>query len=340
MNIKRVFLPIGYLYGAITSLRNFLFRVKILKKYHPPIFTLSVGNLQVGGTGKTPHVEYLIELLENEEIAVLSRGYGRKTKGFLKADENSSANTVGDESYQIYSKYFNKVNVYVCEDRPKGVLEIIKDFKPSVILLDDAFQHQYIVPHLNLLLSTFELPFTQDEMLPAGRLREFKKNANRADAIVITKEPENTDSKSKELLIKEIKVFFADTKPIFFSNYVYKTVVPYGKSMFEKSSKTVLISGIANPELFVNYATKNFNVIAKYQFKDHHIFSHEEIDVFFKAHGKVQYLTTEKDYVKIAKLLPIEHKKLFFYLPIKVSFDEESKFNEFILTSFASHQTS
>lgn len=340
MNIKRTFLPIGYIYGAITSLRNFFFRVKILKKYQPPVFTLSVGNLQVGGTGKTPHVEYLIELLKNEEIAVLSRGYGRKTKGFLQADDKSSPKTVGDEPLQIFSKYKNKVKVYVCENRPKGVLEIIKLSTPTVILLDDAYQHQYISPHLSLLLTTFEQPFTEDKMLPAGRLREFRQNANRADAIIVTKSLQISANESKALLISEIRKYFDERKPIFFSNFRYETVVPYGEKVFDTSAATVLISGIANPELFERHATKNFTVINQYQFKDHYIFSESIIAELLAKHGKVQYLTTEKDFVKINEVLPGKYNNLFFYLPISVGFEQEIEFNNFILTSFASHKSS
>lgn len=340
MNIKRIFLPIGYIYGAITSLRNFFFRVKILKKYQPPVFTLSVGNLQVGGTGKTPHVEYLIELLKNEEIAVLSRGYGRKTTGFMQTDHKSTPKTVGDEPLQIFSKYKDKVKVYVCEDRPKGVLEIMKLSTPAVILLDDAYQHQYISPHLSLLLTTFEQPFTQDQMLPAGRLREFSENANRADAIVITKSPQIIDNASKTLLISEIRKYFDGRKPIFFSNFRYESVIPYGEKVFDTSASTVLISGIANPELFERYASNNFTVIHKYQFKDHYVFSESVIEDLLRDHGKVQYLTTEKDFVKIQEVLPDKYKNLFFYLPISVRFEQENEFNNFILTSFATHKSS
>jgi tetraacyldisaccharide 4'-kinase len=245
MNIKRIFLPIGLLYGAITSLRNFFFRVKILKKYQPPIFTLSVGNLQIGGTGKTPHVEYLIDLFKNEEIAVLSRGYGRKTTGFLQANKNSTPQTIGDEPFQIYNKYADSVNVYACEDRPKGVLEIMKIRKPAVILLDDAFQHQYISPHLNVLLTTYQQPFTQDEMLPFGRLREFKENANRADAIVVTKCPEEVDAKYKDFIISEIRDFIDDDKPVFFSRFSYQNMIGYNSQVFDSNKEVVLISGIA-----------------------------------------------------------------------------------------------
>ena len=214
-----------------------LLHVKILKKYQPPVFTLSVGNLQVGGTGKTPHVEYLIKLFATKRIAVLSRGYGRKTKGFLKASENSSPETIGDEPFQIYNKLGSKVNVYVSENRPKGVLEIMKIDNVEVILLDDAYQHQYISPHLNLLLTTFYQPFSRDIMLPAGRLRESRANANRADAVIITKCPETLSDKIKSLLMNEVRKFAGGNKPVFFSQFEYKEPVCYGKNEFMSNQR-------------------------------------------------------------------------------------------------------
>jgi tetraacyldisaccharide 4'-kinase len=340
MNIKRIFLPIGLFYGAITSFRNFFFRVKILKKYQPSVFTLSVGNLQIGGTGKTPHVEYFIDLFKKEEIAILSRGYGRKTTGFLEADEKSTPQTIGDEPFQVYNKYADSANVYVCEDRPKGILEIMKIRKPTVILLDDAFQHQYISPHLNLLLTTYQQPFTQDEMLPVGRLREFKANANRADAIVVTKCPEEVDAAYKNLITNRIREFIDDDKPIFFSRVAYQNTIGYNNQTFDSNNQTILISGIAKPELFEEYANENFSVFKRYRFNDHHQFTSKSIDDIIAVHGKVQYLTTEKDFVKIKNVVPEEFSNLFYYLPIKVSFEKENEFNDFILTSFALYQSS
>ena len=340
MNTKRIFLPIGLLYGAITSLRNFFFRVKILKKYQPSVFTLSVGNLQIGGTGKTPHVEYFIDFFKNEEIAVLSRGYGRKTTGFLKADKKSTPQTIGDEPFQIHNKYADSVNVYVCEDRPKGVLEIMKIRKPTVILLDDAFQHQYISPHLNLLLTTYQQPFTRDEMLPVGRLREFKENANRADGIIVTKCPEEIDAKNKGFIISEIKKFVDNDKPVFFSRFSYQNTIGYNNQLFDLNVETVLISGIAKPELFEEYANKTFSVSEMYRFNDHYHFTTKSIDDIIAVHGKAQYLTTEKDFVKIKNIIPDEFRNSFYYLPIKVSFEKENEFNDFILTSFALYKSS
>ena len=234
--------PIAAIYWLITSIRNWCYDRQLFKSTSFEIPIISVGNLSVGGTGKTPMVDYLINLLSKKyTIAVLSRGYGRKTSGFLWVEKSRSSKEVGDEPLQIKSQY-NQISVAVCENRVYGVQQILKE-KPetSLIILDDAFQHRRIQPKVSLLLSTYEKPYFKDWMLPAGNLREARIGANRSDAIVLTKCPENFEKINQ----KNKPVFYAQSK---YTNPEIQTPV-FG------------FSGLANNAIFEKHLTQNYNLI-------------------------------------------------------------------------------
>jgi tetraacyldisaccharide 4'-kinase len=192
--------PISLLYGIITSLRNYVYRLGFKKIYQSAIYTINVGNLTVGGTGKTPHIEYLVNLLQNRyQLATLSRGYSRKSKGFKQATPHATAADIGDEPLQLYQKFGKSVPVFVCEKRAIG-LQTIEEIAaaPQIILLDDAFQHRAITPHLNLLLTDYGRLFYKDYLLPTGLLRESRQEAKRAQAVVVSKCPEELDTQTKQ----------------------------------------------------------------------------------------------------------------------------------------------
>ena len=191
-----VLLPCSKMYGFITFMRNQFFEWKILPQHSLDVPVIVVGNMAVGGTGKTPHTEYIVENLRHSfHIAVLSRGYKRKTKGFVLATPNSKPTDIGDESYQIYHKFKGKVTVAVCEDRVAGIKELIGLFPEiNLIVLDDAFQHRYVKPTVSIVLTEFNRPLYKDKMLPYGRLREPLRGLHRANIVVASKCPENINS--------------------------------------------------------------------------------------------------------------------------------------------------
>lgn len=264
-------------------MRNLFYDLGIFKSTFFDIPIISVGNLAVGGSGKTPMVEYLISELQGEyTIAVLSRGYGRKTKGFVWVEPNLSPTLTGDEPLQIKTK-FQTISVAVCEDRVVGVTQILKE-KPAttLILLDDAFQHRAIKPSTQLLLSTYNKPFFKDWLLPAGRLRERRNGAKRADAIIFTKCPSNYN-----------KLYWED-KPVFYSKIVYQNPKIEG-SVYG-------FSGLADDTLFKNHLSKTYDLQGFKSFGDHHNFTQDDMDELIKKAGGAKLVCTEKDWTKIKYL--------------------------------------
>ncbi|MFN8326280.1 tetraacyldisaccharide 4'-kinase [Flavobacterium sp.] len=311
--MRKLLFPFSIIYGCIMSIRNFLYDRGILKSYSFDIPIIVVGNLSVGGTGKTPQTEYLIKLLIKEfKVAVLSRGYGRKTKGFIEANKNATAETIGDEPFQIYQK-FPEIDLAVDADRKNGIEKLISNNKPDVIILDDAFQHRRVKAGFYILLTAFDDLYCNDLILPAGNLRESRKGAERADVIIITKCPNNLSDIAQENIRKRIGV----KKPIYFSKIVYSNEVvgADGKIPIQEIIKTekVLLAGIAKPKPFFEYLQSDNDVVLK--FKDHHNFTDEEIERLKTLANNKIIVTTEKDYVRlkdkqINKLycLPMESK--------------------------------
>ena len=332
--IRFLLFPFAILYDVITRIRNWGYDVQILKstKFNIPI--IAVGNLNVGGTGKTPQVEYLVELLQhNYKLAILSRGYQRKTKGYMVADHSKTANDVGDEPYQYFLKFPN-VTVAVCENRVQGIRYLLAHRKPDVILLDDAFQHRKVAPSFSVLLTKYKDLFIHDFLLPTGNLRESQSGANRADVIIVTKTDSNISDDEKQWITKQLAQF---NKPIFFSGISYDNKLKGASNLAIQeltNYKVLLLTGIANPEPLVTYL-KDQNVNCKHlNYPDHHNFSDKDLSDIKSAFEAISVekkliLTTEKDFVRLnGKIEGLS------YLSIKSIFltsEEEENFNTKIL---------
>ena len=329
MKLLRVLLfPLSVLYGFITQFRNFLFDIGVLKSYSFEIPIIAVGNLSVGGTGKTPQIEYLIRLLSDKyKIATLSRGYKRHSKGFILADEKASAITLGDEPFQFYQKFPN-IQVAVDANRKNGIEQLLsQNTKPEIILLDDAFQHRKVKAGFYILLTSYGDLFCDDFMLPTGNLREGRSGAKRANLIVVTKCPKTISEKEQN----QIKVKIGGNVPVFFSYIDYdEKVFSASKTMTVEDislSDMLLIAGIAMPKPFFEHLNKGTSETIS--FPDHHHFSAEDIlEIKNKSENKI-IITTEKDYVRLKDSF-LDNE--IFYLPIKTSFvKEEEKFDELVL---------
>lgn len=333
MNILRKLLfPFSLLYGSILALRNLCYDKGWFesKSYSTPI--ICVGNLSTGGTGKSPMIEYLISFLkEDYKVAVLSRGYKRKTSGFREVLIDDKAEDVGDEPLQFKQK-FPEIVVAVCANRQEGIEKT--RIKADVILLDDAFQHRKVNASTNILLTTFNDLYIHDMVLPAGNLREFKRGAKRADLVVVTKCPE----KHSYAKLQEIE-YILNLKPeqkIYFSKISYEDSI-YGISEtlpldYLLDKNFTLVTGIANPKPLVEFLKQNqFNFEHK-KFADHHHFSNSEIK---NLKEKDIILTTEKDFVR---LQPRLNKFAVYYLPIKtVILKEQGRFfKEYIINEIES----
>ena len=332
--LKVILTPLSWIYGLITSVRNILYDKGILASVKPKQFIISIGNLTVGGTGKTPMTEYLARLLlPTHDVAILSRGYGRKTKGFMLANRSSTADDIGDEPLQYYRNFKGKLAVAVCENRVKGAEQINHSYpQVNLLLLDDAFQHRAIKREMNLLLNDFNRPFYDDLPFPAGRLRETRAGANRADAVIVTKCPSTLTKTQKDSITKSIQQYSSPTAPIFFSYIQYEAPVGYnGEAVQLKNVK--LMVGIANPQTFIAYMRQEFNVIEEIIFPDHHNYVVEDLEQLIKyLKNDTFVVTTEKDMVKLKPLVDNAGITAHFaYLPIAVNFkDDTGRFNQWI----------
>ncbi|MCM1336838.1 MAG: tetraacyldisaccharide 4'-kinase [Candidatus Amulumruptor caecigallinarius] len=328
--------PLSRIYAGVMALRNKMFNMGILKQHEFDIPVVVVGNIAVGGTGKTPHTEYLIEALRfNYNVGVLSRGYKRRTRGFVLATRRSRPEDIGDESYQIYQKYGEDITIAVCEDRVKGIRqmrEINKDL--NLIILDDAFQHRYVKPALSVVLTEFGRPAFVDKMLPLGRLREPMSAINRADMVVVTKCLDQMKPMDFRLFKENLNLF--PYQKLFFSKYAYGHLV----SVFPESvtyipaldwltpnDSILMVTGVANPKPFARHL-KGFKAKVKVlRFPDHHAFTQSDMALiqrrFEEMPGQRKFIvTTEKDSVRLANnpYFPHKLKGSIFYLPIKVEF--------------------
>jgi tetraacyldisaccharide 4'-kinase len=324
--LKILLFPFSVIYDAVTRLRNHLYTIGHKKSFQFETMVISVGNLNLGGSGKTPMIEYLIRLLKPMyKVAILSRGYGRRTRGLRFATENENAKTIGDEPFQLFKK-FEDISVTVCEERAFAIPHILQHHPDTdVILLDDAFQHRSVRPHLSILLSEFKKPFYDDHLLPLGRLREARQGASRSDIVVITKCKEDVDEQSCSKIAMKVKKFSGE-KPVFFSGLEYANPIPIGAHLFPLVNEVILVSGIADTTLFVTYAASRFKIIKHFKFSDHHDYSLQELkDIAeFYDQGKkpLVILTTEKDMVK---LIDDRFKELveglpWFFLPVSTAF--------------------
>lgn len=344
--LKILLYPLSIIYSIVARIRNLFFDSNISKsKFFNNVTIISIGNITVGGTGKTPHTEYLVGLLKDKyKIAVLSRGYKRKTKDFLYVNQSNTHQEVGDEPLQIATK-FNDIIVAVCANRVEGVKKIKKENDVDIILLDDAFQHRKIKPKISILLTTYNNPYFRDYFLPVGRLRDNKTEYTRADIIIISKSP--YDTKPIERSIWKTDINIKPYQELFFSTESYLNLI----NLFDKNTKidkntlansTILIlSGIANPSNFINYVKNNYSKkIIQLKFKDHKNFSKKDIEkiinkfINIKSENKL-IITTEKDAMRLKNYnFPENIKQKTFYQPIKIDFlfDSEKKFYNKILT--------
>lgn len=318
MNIlRKILFPFAVLYGFITSFRNFLFDKGILKSHSFDLPIIAVGNLSVGGTGKTPQIEYLIRLLSpTNKIATLSRGYKRKSEGFILADASSNAEILGDEPFQFYQKFPN-ILVAVDANRKNGIEQLIQISQPDIILLDDAFQHRKVKAGFYILLTAYNDLYANDFILPTGNLRESRSGAERANIVVVTKCPPNISDKEKNDI--ERKLQLESLQKLFFTSIAYDEFVFSEESQISvseiKNSEKLLLAGIAKPEPFFDYLKNEKDLILTYP--DHHHFSEKDIaEIKEKSKGKI-IITTEKDFVRLKGSLA---KEQLFYLPIKSEF--------------------
>ncbi len=338
-----ILLPFSLVYAFVTTIRNKLFDWKVLGSKSFGIPVISVGNLSAGGTGKTPHVEYLINLLKDEfKIATLSRGYKRKTKGFVVASESSSASEIGDEPFQIHKK-FPGITVSVDENRVNGINELLKrDKKPDIILLDDAFQHRYVKPGLSILLTDFHHLYTNDYPIPSGRLRECRSGAKRADIIIVTKTSRVLSPFDRKAITGEIKP--ANNQKLFFSYIEHgKFTSLKGEELKAKKvffNSILLVAGIANPYPLESYLKKFCDELEVMKFPDHHNYTEKDvfkiIETFEKnVRRKKAIVTTEKDAMRLIQPDIINHliSLPVFYIPIRTELHKQDKkeFDNYIL---------
>lgn len=325
--IRKIMFPFVPIYYVVTYLRNKLYDLGVKKSISYNFPVVCVGNLSVGGTGKTPMVEYLINLLKDEyKVATLSRGYKRKSKGFQLADDNSSVSTIGDEPFQFYNKFKKTTLVAVDSDRNNGIktLRLLKN-KPDVIVLDDAFQHRKVKAGYNILLSAYDTMYINDYVLPSGNLREPKSGSKRADMIVITKCPANLTEKDKVNVINKLSV-----KPyqhVFFSsiNYAERVLSCESTMKLKDLKEFTLVTGIANANTLVQFLKEKQLKFEHLNFNDHHDFSEKDIK---GLEAKELIITTEKDFMRLKQFESLKPK--LFYLPIRISLDKEECFNTLV----------
>ena len=315
---RKLLFPFSFIYWLVTTIRNFCFDSGILKSYQFDISIIAVGNLSVGGTGKSPQIEYLIRLLSSKyKIATLSRGYKRKSEGFVLANENVTAYTIGDEPFQFYKK-FPEILVAVDANRKNGIEQLLNSkHKPEIILLDDAYQHRKVKADLYVLLTTYNDLYADDFILPVGNLRESSIGAKRAQIVIVTKCPKNISDAERSEISKKLRL--AENQKLFFSYINYDDFVFSDSdkiAVSEIKSKTkILIAGIAKPKPFFEFLNSGTDIVM--EFADHHDFTNKEIEVIIeKAAGKM-IVSTEKDFVRLEGKLPA---KQLFYLPIKSDF--------------------
>jgi tetraacyldisaccharide 4'-kinase len=340
--INKWLYPISFLYGLGVRFRNYLFDNGILKSERFPIPVVCVGNLTVGGTGKTPHTEYLVRLLkEDYKVAVLSRGYKRKTSGFVLSNENSTSDEIGDEPLQIKNK-FPDIVVAVDADRRRGIkslMELPLEIRPDVILLDDAFQHRYVEPMVSIVLTDSKRLFSEDRLLPAGRLREPIAGVERADVVIVTKC--NTNLKPIEFRILEKAMNLHANQEVYFTTIVYDDIKPVfdeGEELTRRLCRNkgiLLIAGIANPKPFIDEATKLSSKIKTLVFSDHHRFDRGDVNKIDKTFRGMEgddkiILTTEKDAARLKDLVYVseEWKRKLYYMPMRIKFIGDTTFDK------------
>lgn len=327
--------PASWIYGGVMWVRNKLFDAGVLPQVEFDVPVIGVGNITVGGTGKTPHTEYIVSnLCGSYNVAVLSRGYKRKTKGFLLANSKSSPETIGDEPWQIYNKFGMRAKVAVCESRKTGITRLLQLFPDlDLIILDDSFQHRWVKPRISILLMEYGRPIVKDHLLPLGRLRESAHEMNRADKVIVTKCPDNLNPIDFRIVTKELDLM--KFQKIYFSGYKYDELkpvfsddAPFAANLYSMTSNdsVLLLTGIAHPRYFVRHFN-SFPFRKKVEhFSDHHNFSRSDLEKIYERFKNMKgerklIITTEKDAVRLLHnpYFPQELKPFIFYQPISVN---------------------
>jgi tetraacyldisaccharide 4'-kinase len=345
IKINKWLLPLSWLYGLAIKFRNILFEVGVLKSRSFQVPVISVGNITVGGTGKTPHVEYLTRLLKDTfNVAVLSRGYKRKSKGFVKASVQTAVTEIGDEPFQMKQK-FPKVTVAVDKNRCHGIDRLTaEDDKLDVILLDDAFQHRYVKPGVNILLVDYHRLVIYDTLLPAGRLREPLNGKDRADVVIVTKCPKDLKPMEYRVLTRAMNVY--PYQQLYFTTLEYDELCPVFSKAGNvpqlsalKDINVMLLTGIASPQQIEHDLAPYTSHLTPLTFPDHHQFRQKDIqlinDTFAAMPSPKCIITTEKDTTRLltAQGLSDEVRNNLFMLPVRISFmqDQEEVFNNYII---------
>ena len=341
--VRALLLPAGWLFGCAAWLRRWLFAKGVFKSYKPTIPVICVGNIAIGGTGKTPHASYIIRLLsEKWNVAMLSRGYGRTSQGFVlantKAQEELTAELIGDEPLLLHQR-FPQLALAVDGDRKEGIQKL-RNYDPTidVVVMDDAYQHLSVTPSLRMVLTEFGRPYFEDVPMPAGRLREFPSAVSEADMVLVTKVDVSADQINRAEWRK--KMHLQPHQPLFFTHYRYCPPEPVTESALRHTpnanDRVVLLTGIAHPEPLVTYLKQHFELYRHVSFPDHHRYAKFEIDLirqhyFTQKDKNVIIFTTEKDWMRLqvedvkksASLLPI------YILPIEVDFLFENEKDNF-----------
>ena len=350
ISINKKLLPLSWLYGLGVGFRNLLFEMGILKSRSFSTPVISVGNITVGGTGKTPHVEYLIRLLKDQaKVAVLSRGYKRKTSGFVLAGDDATVRTIGDEPYQMKTK-FPDITVAVDKKRTRGIDKLtsgdyVKDI--DVIFLDDAFQHRYVKPGINILLVDYHRLIIYDKLLPTGRLREPIESKNRADIVIVTKCPKDLKPMEFRVITKAMSLY--PYQQLFFSAHEFEALRPVFQEKSELPERIelstladqhiLLLTGIASPEQMLLDLKAYAKEVTPLAFSDHHNFKKKDIERINEAFSALPspklIITTEKDEARLKQVegLSDEVKSHLYALPIKIQIllDQEKAFNQTII---------
>ena len=344
--LRNLLLPFSLVYGTVVFIRNKLFDAGFLSSEKFPFPVISIGNITAGGTGKTPHVEYLVSILKDEfRVAVLSRGYKRKSTGFTVADINSKVSEVGDEPLQIKRK-FPEAEVAVSSGRVKGIRKLLNyNNKIQAVILDDAFQHRWVNPGVSILLVDYNRPVYRDRLLPAGYLRESVSSKERASIVIVTKCPPGIKPIERRIIRKDLNLF--PWQSLYFTSFSYGDTLPVfseARGFPRKGSipetTLLMVTGIATPSVFRNYLRGISEKIIQLSFPDHHNYTRRDIKRIEKAWRSIEgnnkiLVTTEKDAVRFSELAGIdpEIKKNMYYIPLKITFVEKnsSTFNKQIL---------
>ncbi|MBR1400900.1 MAG: tetraacyldisaccharide 4'-kinase [Prevotella sp.] len=346
IKIREWLLPISWLYGIGVWVRNQCFQMGILKSrsFKEPV--ISVGNITVGGSGKTPHVEYLINLLRKQmKVAVLSRGYKRKSKGYVIADKSTTMQEIGDEPFQMKTKYPD-IYIAVDKNRCNGIERLTTDEETKdtdVILLDDAYQHRYVKPGINILLVDYHRLIIYDKLLPAGRLREPKQGKNRADIVIVTKCPRNLKPMEYRVLMRALDLY--PYQKLYFTTLKYACLKPmyHGEDRkledIKPEENILLLTGIASPKQMILDLKPYSEHITPLTYPDHHLFKKKDIrhinEVFAKMPEPKIIITTEKDNARLfgQEGLSDEVRKHLYILPVEIEFmlGQQEEFNEKII---------